>query len=192
MTDESSFGRRRLVAIGRSLALVVCCVFVTWLPARADEAALARFYGSFEGEGLAESPKGETLQLTARTMSVRIGAADNGFELVWSAVIWQGRESSNPTANRKTSRVVFEVIEGADFYVGRGSGNPAAGNPLWWARVDGDALTVQVLTIDKRGRLDHQTYRRTLTAEGMELVYTREREGEVVRRVRGALARRSG
>ena len=96
------------------------------------------------------------------------------------------------SANRKTSRVVFEVIEGADFYVGRGSGNPAAGNPLWWARIDGELLTVQVLMIDREGRLDHQTYGRRLTPTGMELTYTREREGEVVRRVRGSLTRRPG
>lgn len=181
-----------MVICGRVLALAAAFILIVWQPARADEAALNRFFGSYEGEGLAESPKGESLQLTKRAMTVRIEPAGNGFEVVWSAVIWQGRDSGNPTANRKTSRVVFEVIEGADFYVGRGSGNPAAGNPLWWARVDGDALTVQVLTIDNDGRLDHQTYRRTLTADGMDLVYTREREGEVVRRVRGALARRTG
>ncbi len=175
----------------RVLALVVCCIWMAGQPAQADEAALARFYGEFEGEGLSESPKGERLELTRRAMSVQIGPAGNGFEVIWSAVIWRGREASNPTANRKTSRVLFEVVEGADFYLGRGSGNPAAGNPLWWARLDGDALIVQVLAIDGEGRLDHQTYRRELTADGMSLVYTREREGEVVRRVRGQLARRS-
>jgi len=181
-----------VITLGRSLTLAVCCVILNCLPAQANEAALARFFGSFQGEGLAESPKGDTLQLTKRAMTVRIGPAGNGFELVWSAVIWQGRDAGSPSANRKTSRVVFEVIEGADFYVGRGSGNPAAGNPLWWARVDGDTLTVQVLSIDRQGGLDHQTYRRKLEPGGMSLVYTREREGDVVRRVRGTLARLPG
>ena len=181
-----------MVKTCRWLVLAVVCVWGVAPSALASEAALARFFGSFTGEGVAESPDGKRLDLTTRSMSVSIAPAGNGFELVWSAVIWQSHEVDKPTASRKTSRVLFEVIEGADFYLGNGSGNPAAGNALWWARVDGDTLSVQVLMIDRQGRLEHQVYRRQLTEEGMTLFYTREREGEVVRRVRGTLDREPG
>jgi len=173
--------RRMLLILGLWVAMAA--------PSGADEAALAKFYGQYRGKGIAESPRAESMELTSRTMDLSIRPSGNGFEVIWSAVILGDRSAVGRRADRKTSRVVFEVVEGADFYLGRGSRNPASGAALWWARVDGRRMIVQVLQIDRAGKLDHQTYVRTLTETGLNLDYKREEEGIRVRRVRGSFKR---
>ena len=58
-----------------------------------------------------------------------------------------------------------------------------------WARVHGRTLSIYELTLNEHGGYELTSYDRMLTDLGMELVFQRIRDGEVVRVVRGRLVK---
>jgi hypothetical protein len=56
--------------------------------------------------------------------------------------------------------------------------DPLSGDPFVWCRIAGRTLTVYALLINDAGRYDLQIYDRTLVDEGLELKFTRLREGD--------------
>ena len=68
--------------------------------------------------------------------------------------------------------------------------DPLKGDPYVWARIEGDALRVHALIIRQDGGYELQIYNRVLTTTGLELSYSRIRDGEVLRTVDGTLIRR--
>ena len=67
--------------------------------------------------------------------------------------------------------------------------DPLAGLPFVWARIRGRTLTVHSLLVDNEGSYEIQTYDRTLTGDGMDLKFTRVRDGQPMRSVTGKLAK---
>ena len=70
------------------------------------------------------------------------------------------------------------------------SGDPI-GRFSSWATVSGDTLNVDVLAVDASGRLERQTYRRTVNDDRMALVYSRSLDGSDDRVIEGTLLRLS-
>lgn len=58
-----------------------------------------------------------------------------------------------------------------------------------WASIADDTLTVDVLAVGEDGRLERQTYLRTVSGDAMALLYTRRKDGAEDREIRGALVR---
>ena len=77
-------------------------------------------------------------------------------------------------------RGVFKVENAAD---------PLDGEPFAWARLEDQTFTIYMLTIREDGGYEIQSYARTLTGQGMDLIYARVRDGDKVRTVKGKLVK---
>jgi hypothetical protein len=65
--------------------------------------------------------------------------------------------------------------------------DPLNGDPYIWARLDGAKFWMYALFVTDTGGYEMQTYERTLVPGGMDLRYSRVRDGEVLRTVTGKL-----
>jgi len=65
--------------------------------------------------------------------------------------------------------------------------DPLAGDPYMWARSDGDKFWRYALFVTETGGYEMQTYEYTLGPGGLDLRYSRVRDGEVLRTVTGKL-----
>ncbi|MBL4721411.1 MAG: hypothetical protein JKY20_09810 [Alphaproteobacteria bacterium] len=150
------------------------------------------FYGAFKGSGIAENADSLYFGATVRDLDVEIGAdtSGRGFFVRWTTVIRSGGDPNNPNVRRKTQSVTFKNTDQTGVYRGEGSGDPLNGAPYIWARISGQTLTVYILTINKSGGYNMQSYARTLNAFGMDLVFSRIRDGEPVRQASAKLTKR--
>lgn len=151
-------------------------------------------YEKFIGEYLGEGISSEGNDLTKRDLRVEIKPNGEGFSLTWVSVTHE----KNGTLKRKAYTVQFKPKGKAGLY---GSamrtdmfGNqvpldPLKGEPYVWARISGDTLFVYALLITEEGGYEMQVYERTLSPNGMDLTYSRVRDGEMMRTVRGTLKR---
>lgn len=147
------------------------------------------FYGTFSGGAVAEDAESIYFSTTARDAEVVIAPADEGFSVTWTSVIRQGGDPSNPSVRRKTSTRRFVETGRKGLYRAVGSRDPLAGGELAWARVKGTSLIVYLMVIDAKGAYQIQRYERTLSGLGMELTFTRIKDGEEVRTVKGRLVK---
>jgi hypothetical protein len=65
--------------------------------------------------------------------------------------------------------------------------DPLVGDPYMWARLDKDKLWRYALFVTENGGYEMQTYEYTLVPGGLNLRYSRVRDGEVLRTVTGKL-----
>ena len=65
--------------------------------------------------------------------------------------------------------------------------DPLLGGKYAWARIEKQTLYVYVLLISADGKYDMQTYERTIKPSGMDFIFSRVRDGEPVRKVKGKL-----
>jgi hypothetical protein len=63
------------------------------------------------------------------------------------------------------------------------------GGELCWARVKDNTLTVFLMVVRKDGAYELQQYDRKILPTGMEMVFTRLRDGDKVRSVKGRLVK---
>jgi len=69
------------------------------------------------------------------------------------------------------------------------SGDPLKGEELSWARIDGNTMTVFLMTVSKQGVYELQQYDRTLSGTGMRLLFRSWRDGDRLRSVLGRLVK---
>lgn len=162
------------------------------MPARAaDDLPIEAFYGTFQGSGLARSDESDYFGLTMRDLDVTIGPAEGGVSVSWTTVLRQGGDPSNPDIRRKSDSIVFVPSGRTGIYRGLRTGDPLKGDPLVWAYVRGQTLTVHSLVVLDGGDYVIQTYNRTLNDLGMALEFISVRNGETARRVEGRLTKQS-
>ena len=150
--------------------------------------AIDPFIGSYVGRSDAEG-------LDKRDMAVTIRHADKGgFTVDWNTVTYK----SGGRANRKAYSITFNPSKRPGVFASAMRRNkfgaavpldPIEGEPFVWARMEGKTLSVFALSIDDDGTYDMQTYERSLSAEGLDLAFTRIRDGSAPRTVRGQLRR---
>jgi len=157
--------------------------------ARAQDASPGAFFGSFQGSGFAENRDSIYFGATVRDLDVTITPAGDGFTITWTTVIRGGGDPTRPNVRRKTRTVSFRPTGGPGVYRGAPSGDPLSGKSLVWAKIAGHTMTVFILDIDATGDYQVQSYARTLTGLGMDLLFTRIRNGETVRTARAKLIR---
>jgi len=149
-----------------------------------------KFYGEYEGGAISNT--GGVLR--NRDLRVEIRPHGKGFTVRWVSV------------TRKASGRIKRKEYTIDFYPSRrdniyASGmrtdmfgnavplDPMKGEPYVWARIEGDTLTVYALHVLDDGGYELQTYDRTVIPEGLDLKYSRVRDGEILRTVTGILRR---
>lgn len=164
-------------------------VFLAAGAAHAQDLAPAAFYGTFQGSGFAEDKDSIYFGTTVRDLDVIIAPSGGGFTVTWTTIIRGGGDPSKPNVRRKTQTGTFTPTENTGVFRGTPSGDPLAGNAYMWARIEANTLTVFILSINKNGEYDMQSYARTLSGYGMELVFSRIRNGEPVRSARAKLVK---
>lgn len=155
--------------------------------AAAADLSIRAFYGKFQGGAVAQNEDSIYFGVTARDTDVEIAPADIGFKVTWTSVIRRGGDPSNPNVRRKTSMRTFRATERGGVWQAVESKNPIDGGELCWARINGNTLSVYLMVVGENGAYEVQKYDRTLTGSGMELVFTRIRDGDRVRTVKGRL-----
>ena len=102
----------------------------------------------------------------------------------------QGGDPNNPTIRRREATLVFTPTAKPTVFRAK-EAEPMSEGGYAWARVYNNTLGVYVVTIDANGVYELQRYQRSLSGGGMDLVFTRLRDGEVQRTVRGKLVKQA-
>lgn len=148
------------------------------------------FFGSFSGSGISEAEDVAYLGVTQRDLDVRIsGAADGGFAVAWTTVLRDGGNAPNPAVRRRATTMNFIPGPRPGLFRATDNGDPLAGGTVSWARISRNTMTIHMFGVRDDGHHEIQTYARTLSGTGMDLVYTRIVDGERQRRVRGKLVK---
>ncbi len=176
----------RLVRLA-ALALLV----VGFGPARAQDLNIKTFHGTFSGSGVAKSDDSLYFAVSVRDVDVEIRPTPDGFRLAWTTVVRQGGDPAQPKARKRASEEYFTATARPNFFAGKDNGDPLAGKTVAWATIRRNTLTAYFMTVEDDGAYDVQSYARTLTGEGMDLVYARVKGGEKSRTVKAKLTRQS-
>jgi hypothetical protein len=133
-------------------------------------AALAGFRGYWQGATNPGSP--------ARDASILIeDTPGGGFSVTWrNFAAATDHDAASPILERENS-LTFVPSGRPGLWRAAGAGDPVTGSAAW-ATIAGDVLTVDVIAVDDEGDLERQTYVRTLTPAGMDLLYRRTRDGD--------------
>ncbi|MCP5372495.1 MAG: hypothetical protein H6907_12260 [Hyphomicrobiales bacterium] len=182
--------RLRLAARLVALALL----FAGPVPAAAGDSPLSAFYGVYAGEAAIERDDGSS---SMRSLDVVIRPWERGFSVVWTTI----RHRKDGSLDRKTHRVNFAPSQRDSIYRSAMKSDmfgalvpldPLKGEPYIWSRIHGKTLTVYALHIRDDGGYEMQVYDRTLTDKGLNLTFSRWREGETVRVIKAFLRRQAG
>ena len=147
------------------------------------------FFGSFAGSGVADGEDTTYYGVTQRDLDVRISAAGDGFTVAWTTVLRSGGDMQNPNIRRRATTMTFRPGPRPGLFTATDNGDPLQGGTTSWARLSRSTLTIYMFSVQEDGRHDVQTYARTLSGTGMDLIYTRIVDGERQRRVRGKLVK---
>jgi hypothetical protein len=184
---------RRLVLIGVILAAS---------PAFGQDGLPGSFHGDWQGEEVTVQNGSTGLEITADDLSVHIAPDDSGFRMRWTTL---SREKSGGPLARQEVEARFESADRPGVFVfdaeqsslllqlfgDPATSNPLEGEPLLWARLDGETLSVYGLAIHPDGSFDLYQHVRTLTGEGMTARHTHRTEREAVT-LEGRLVRAGG
>jgi|GEM_PF-1003751 len=150
------------------------------------------FTGSFAGSGVADSEDTAYFGVTQRDLDVRITTtADGGFTIAWTTVLRTGSDAQ-PVVRRRATTMTFRPGPRPGLFTASDNSDPLQNGMISWARISRSTLTIHQFSVREGGQHDIQTYARTLTGTGMDLVYTRVVDGERQRRVRGKLVKNAG
>ena len=149
----------------------------------------AAFFGHFSGGGIASNADSLYFAVTARDFDVTIAPAGRGFRVDWTSVIRRGGTPDKPDIRRRSTSKVLMPTANPSVFHGSDSGDPLTGKEMCWARIDGNTLTVFLMTIDGDGIYELQEYDRKLTGGGMDLVFRSWRDGDRLRTVTGKLVK---
>jgi hypothetical protein len=166
-----------------------CLLLLTTSVAHARDLTPAHFFGTFQGSGFAEDKDSIYFGTTVRDLDVVIAPSGNGFNVTWTTIIRSGGDPLKPNVRRKTQTVTFAPTENHNVFRGTSSGDPLSGNRYVWSKIEGNTMTVYIITISNSGAYNIQSYARTLSGYGMELVFSRIRDGEPVRTARAKLTK---
>ena len=156
--------------------------------AEAQGGGIQRFYGTYVGEAVSESGN----ELDKRDISVEITPQGKGFKVKWTAVIKRGtdpprKEERTITFFPSKRPDIYSSAMRTDVFGNAVPLDPLNGDPYIWARLDGPKFWMYALFVTEAGGYEMQTYERTLVPAGMDLRYSRVRDGEILRTVAGKL-----
>lgn len=179
--------KMRISNLPRALGLAM---LVMALPLQVLAAEVDAFLGSYVGQAVSESGG----EISARDIAVEIRGRDKGFTLKWSTVT----KRKDGRLKRKAYEVNFVRSKKDNVYASAMRKNlfgkavpmdPLKGDPFVWATIDGATLTVHALIITEDHGYEMQTYARTRTDKGLDLMFHRVRDGERLRDVNGTLVK---
>ena len=147
-----------------------------------------RLYGTYVGEVISQTGD----ELDKRDISAEITPQGQGFKLSFTVVRKRGKDK--PRRDEYTIAFVptkrpgiYSSAMRTDSFGNAVPLDPLAGDPYMWARLEGDKFWRYALFVTETGGYEMQTYEYTLVPGGMDLRYSRVRDGEVLRTVTGKL-----
>ena len=151
---------------------------------------------AFVGEYVGRSLQAPNEPLSPRDLNIKISRrGENGFTLEWTTLIrdrsGQRRQSYSIDFSPSERAGIFSSAMHRDTFGHSEPLDPLKGEPYVWANISGPTLTVHALMITEDGGYEIQVYRRTLTASGMALEFSRNRNGQELKTVYGVLARKA-
>jgi hypothetical protein len=197
MDPRATSPRRRRLHLAAGIVLIVLVLLPAVLAARQD---LSRFIGSYVG--VAEVVNLATGEREQRHMDIEITPHDRyGLRIDWvNVTLVQGRRDV-PGVQRRVQSVLFAPAEGRDFLVEATAGSPfrerertqpMQGDPVRWAAVEDNRLHVYSFMVLEDGRYELQIYDRVLNDKGLDILFERIVDGEVLRRITGSTVRADG
>lgn len=179
------------------IASILASVLFTTMAISASP--VSEFVGPWSGQAI-EKPY-DTVK--AKVISIEVEERDDGFELSWNDLSPNGGDtlSGQPLTVHFAStdrEGIFEAQpEGGSLldqmFTSPKTGNPLDGEPLLWARIDSETLTVYSLRIDENGQFDLDHYSWIRTDDGLALHYRQQTEalGDEMS-IKGLLVRAGG
>lgn len=166
-------------------------------PATADS-HLEKFIGAFVGSGAATVDGGAQEQ---RDLDVTVEPyKDGGFTLKWITVVRaaNGERTGDDVRRREVEENFVPVEDRENVFVLDGKGglfqkaetpDPMKGDPIRWAAIEDDAMTVYSMAVGPGGGAELHVYRRTLTEKGMAVSFLRLQDERVAVEMSGELVR---
>jgi hypothetical protein len=158
-------------------------------------AELSDFFGTYVGN----AQELEDPNALSRDMDIVIQPFhDEGFQINWITVTKVDGRRDVPGVERTVQSVFFEPAEDGNFFVEVEADNPfrehetklpMSGHAVRWASLDDDTLRVYSFVVLEDGRYELQIYNRALTDIGLDIVYQRFDDGELVRQIKGTTVR---
>lgn len=175
---------------GLSFVVLLAALLAWPSPAAAQLKPIEAFFGSYVGRTISE----ETQGIDVRDLAVEIRPTRKGFNLSWTTVI----HKNDGEVRRQSYAIDFTTTRRPGVFASEMRTNmfgqaepldPLKGEPFVWARLEGSTLTVHAMMITDSGGWEMQTYERTLVPEGLNLTFSRVRDGKPLRQITGTLAR---
>ncbi len=165
-------------------ALAVCALLLIGTGS-SQAADITPFVGDYTGSAEVVDADGTA---TPRDMSVSIHETRQGFNVSWSTTTYKadGRikdEKYSVDFQPSARSHVFSAAMKRNVFGHEVPLDPMAGEPFVWGRIEGDTLTVFSLFIDEHGGYELQQFDRTLAEGGLNLSFSRFRNGEKSRSV---------
>ena len=173
--------------LGWIAVLVTAIGFADHAQAADQPSGPEAFYGRYHGTGLARDPNIMAFGFDKRDFDVEIGAAEGGFFVAWTTVM---QTPTGKETKRKSTRIDFVPSGRPGIYIDHAAATGIA-DGLSWASISGRALTVRVLTILEDGAYQVQSYQRTLSKDGLYLVFRSDGDGAIIRIVTADLQKQA-
>jgi hypothetical protein len=176
------------------LALVLGLLAMTGpIGGKAFAAELSDFFGTYVGHA---QELGDS-DASSRDMDIVIEPFhDGGFQINWITVTKIDGRRDVPGVGRTVQSVFFEPAEGLFVEVEadnpfreREEKVPMSGHAVRWASLGDDALRIYSFVVLEDGRYEFQVYNRVLTDVGLDIVFQRFDDGELVRQIKGSTVR---
>lgn len=175
---------RRFVLMSLLTGLVSLTASTNGLAQGSKSSPIQPFVGKYVGQTVFASESG----LTKRDLDVVITQEKSGFAIGWTTIT----QKPSGKMSRKNYIIAFEPTERRGLFkpVGDVQGaklDPLKGDPRLWARIKGQTLSVYAVLITEDGGYEMQTYDRTLVPGGLDLNFTRVRDGNQLKQIRARL-----
>ncbi len=155
---------------------------------QAKDLAITAFAGDWRGNALSENSASVNFPITSRDIDVEITPdAIGNFTITWRTLLRQKGNPANPKEVLKETTLIFTKTDNPKVWRESAGGDVYNGDPIAWAQIKGQTLTVYVMAISETGDYDMQVYKRTLTGLNMQLDFTAIRDGMVRRTAKGQL-----
>ena len=173
-----------------TLAVAAIAAFGATTGVLAEEVSISSFFGEYVGQSITSTDEG----LSVRDLSVEIKERKDGFTIEWTTIT----VNVDGKNKRKSYDINFRATPRDDIYAsemrrdkfgGQVPLNPLKGDPYVWARQEGKTLTVYAMVITEDGSYEMQQYDRTLTEDGLDLAFSRVRDGGQLKLIKGTLKR---
>lgn len=183
--------------VWRAVVATAMAVMLTPIPQHAGnadtaDAPIEAFFGNYVGSARI------TDEREFRDLIVSIQPSRKGFSIYTSTVIRTSPERASPGVKwrsetqsfiRTNAPHLYEPMLRESMFARRRHPDLMAGDTLAWASIRGRTLGVFAMNILEDGHYELRVFERTLTDLGLDLRFTRYRDGQVVRELAGTLAR---